>query len=465
MEDKAKKHKVITLKRAVQLLIFAIVVFLLFGFSASGRAQTASTEIGQPQSPDVSIRSGTTRKGVGRVLIPQSSQANPEDLGKRAHTHHEVFVPAGWQPDLVEPPYAGYAFETPASLACVYHLVTIGAGCNPNTFSTNPTGGSKAIAIVDAFDDPYAAPDLAYFSAQMGLPFSPSQFTVIYESGSPPMVDSSGGWELEESLDVQWAHAMAPSAHIYLVEADSNFISDLTASVVIATNLVQCGSTTTCASVTGAGEVSMSWGTDEFSGETSYDSVFNAKNVTFFASTGDYPGTEYPSASGNVVAVGGTTIRRNPTTGNYIQEDVWTENGGGVSAYEPLPSYQTGVVGVGTKRSLPDISAVANPDTGVWVYDSFPFEIFQTGGWFIVGGTSVSAPTVAGIVNNAAGRTGGSFAANSAAELAKIYANRSVAADYRDITYGFCGPYAGFLAGTGWDLCSGVGSSLTYAGK
>ena len=196
MEDKAKKHKVITLKRAVQLLIFAIVVFLLFGFSASGGAQTASTEIGQPQSPDVSIRSGTTRKGVGRVLIPQSSQANPEDLGKRAHTHHEVFVPAGWQPDQVEPPYAGYAFETPASLACVYHLVTTAAGCNPNTFSTNPTGGSKAIAIVDAFDDPYAAPDLAYFSAQMGLPFSPSQFTVIYESGSPLWLTAAGGGSL-----------------------------------------------------------------------------------------------------------------------------------------------------------------------------------------------------------------------------------------------------------------------------
>lgn len=452
------------MKRVGELCVAAVAVILLFSSVPSGTAQTGGAETGQPQSLGVNA---PTRKGRGKVFIPQSSQERPEDIGIRAHTNFEVFVPSGWRPDVVEPPFPGFAYETPASLACVYSLVTVVTGCNPNTVSTNPTGGSKAIAIVDAFDDPFAGPDLAYYSAQMGLPFSPSQFTVVYQSGAPPPIDPTGGWEGEESLDIELAHAMAPSARIYLVEANSNSFADLTASVTIATNLVQCGKTTTCATVTGAGEVSLSWGGSEFSTETSFDPSFNKTNVVFFASSGDFPGTSWPCVSVNVVCAGGTTTRRSPTTGNFFQEAVWTEAGGGVSLYEPKPTYQVSVGGTGAKRSVPDLSSDASPDTGVWVYDSFPFEIFSVGGWFIFGGTSVSSPTVAGIVNNAAGRTGGSFAASSAAELTKIYANRPgvVTGDYRDITFGFCGPYAGFSAAVGWDLCTGVGSGLTYAGK
>ena len=143
-------------------------------------------------------------------------------------------------------PFAGYAYETPASLACVYGMVAHTHGCNPNSTTTNSSGGSETIAIVDAFDDPNAAADLAFFSAQFGLPYSDSKFKVVYEGGSAPPVDPTGGWELEESLDIEYAHAMAPHAMIYLVEANSNSDDDLFTAVIEASNLVVCGKTTTC---------------------------------------------------------------------------------------------------------------------------------------------------------------------------------------------------------------------------
>ncbi|HTZ95606.1 MAG TPA: hypothetical protein VMB18_04355, partial [Terriglobales bacterium] len=114
---------------------------------------------------------------------------------------------------------------------------------------------------------------------------------------------------------------------------------------------------------------------------------------------------------------------------------------------------------VGTARGVPDVSSDSNPYTGVWVWDSNYFEELG-GGWFIVGGTSVATPTLAGIVNRA-----GSFAASSNAELTKVYANRASTADFHDISAGDCGPYAGYTAVTSWDPCTGVGSDHGYTGK
>ena len=218
------------------------------------------------------------------------------------------------KPEAGGPPFTGYLIETPASIACIYKLTTAVAGCNPNTVTTVPTGGSKAIAIVDAFHNPDAASDLATFSAQFGLP-APN-FQVVYQGSSAPPVDSSGGWEIEESLDVQWAHAMAPNAKLYLVECNSNSFTDLLAGVAKASSLV---------SAAGGGEVSLSWGGSEFSGETSYDSRFTTSNVVYFASTGDGPGTIYPSVSPNIVAVGGTSFRRSPASPYaFKSEAAWT---------------------------------------------------------------------------------------------------------------------------------------------
>ncbi len=383
----------------------------------------------------------------GHVFTPDSSVEDPDGIGVAAHTHLRVFVPAGGTELAVPPktadlrrnglthasvPYSGYYYlETPASLACVYNLTTtLVSGCNPYSTTANPTGGAHAIAIVDAYDDPSASSDLAYFSTQFGLPAA--NFQVVYAGGSRPSYSS--GWALEEALDVEWAHAMAPNARIYLVEASSSSLSALMTAVSVASNLV---------ATAGGGEVSMSWGSSEFYGETSYDQYFSKAGVVYVASAGDSPGVEYPSASPNVVGVGGTSLSRSPTTGNFQGELAWQQTGGGPSAYETRPSYQSGVAAVtGARRGVPDVSAIADPTTGVWVY--------QGGSWWIVGGTSVAAPVWAGIINSA-----GKFNSSTAAELATVYGTFS---GYNNIADGDCGPNEGYLSQSPWSFCTGHGS-------
>jgi len=246
---------------------------------------------------------------------------------------------------------------------------------------------------VDAFDDPNAATDLAKFSAQFGLPAA--NFSKVFASGTKPPQDPTGGWELEESLDIEWAHAMAPSARIILVEAASNSLTLLAAETKAATLVAAAG----------GGEVSNSWGGGEFSGETSLDSHFIESGVVFFASTGDFPGTAWPSVAPNVVAAGGTTISRNPSTLAFITERPWAETGGGRSVFESIPTYQTSLTSiVGSSRGVPDVSFDADPNTGAWVFDSTPVGGSTSGccgvrGWWIVGGTSLSSPALAGVVN------------------------------------------------------------------
>ena len=215
----------------------------------------------------------------------------------------------------------------------------------------------------------------------------------------------------------------------------------------------------------------MSWGSGEFSTETSYDSTFTTPGVVYFASSGDSPGTYWPCTSPNVVCAGGTTIRRNPSTGNFINEASWDLAGGGLSLYETIPSYQSPISTiVGKVRGVPDVALDSNPVTGLWIYDSFGYalsiydEALANAGWGIVGGTSASAPLWTGIVNNEATRVGG-FAASSNLELTRMYTNRAVATDYRDIIAGYCGPYDGYTTAAGWDPCAGIGSDQSYVGK
>jgi subtilase family serine protease len=176
------------------------------------------------------------------------------DAGVRAHTNFRLlqpnhpFSPAAIRPNS-GPPYPGYLYETPASIACVYGLVLpLTPYCDPNVVTANPTGGSRAIAIVDAYDYPSAASDLSTFSSQFGLPAA--NFSVVYATGTQPPQDPTGGWELEEALDIEWAHAMAPNATLYLVEANSNSFTDLLVAESVATSLVTAA---------GGGEVSNSW--------------------------------------------------------------------------------------------------------------------------------------------------------------------------------------------------------------
>jgi subtilase family serine protease len=401
---------------------------------------------------------------TGRVITPSSNIASLTDAGQQSNTNIEILsVDFTGAPQTVGPPFSGYFYNTPASLACVYNLVPsyFSPQCNPNSSLPNVTGGSKAIGIVDAYDNPNAFADLQAFSTQFGLtPITPSSFQVVYApkgatpfgtcngpATKPPTDPGGGGWEIEESLDVQYAHGMAPGATLYLVEAQSNSFADLYCAVSVANSLVASA---------GGGEISMSWGSGEFSSEVSIDKVFTTPGVVYFASTGDGPGTSYPSSSPNVVAVGGTTLSRNAVSGSFENENVWQDTGGGPSRYEKVPLYQQGIV---TVRSTPDVAADANPSTGVWVLDNFSGAGTPCPGpsacWYVVGGTSLSSPLWAGIVN--ASQT---FAASTNAEQIELYGNRSTS--FTDITLGSCGVYGGFFAGLGWDYCSGNGSPNGY---
>jgi subtilase family serine protease len=483
------------MKRAIELLVAAITVFALLGTAICALAQESTP--GEPTVVSESAKKAPVHRSSapGTLIIPKSSLPQTPPTGHQfaANTNVEILIPHGVTPEEL-PPFQGYGYETPASLACQYGFTTAVSGCNPNNSTLkNPTGGSQSIAIVDAYDDPSAPGDLAWFSLQFGIPLTASQFEVVWANTSLSSCNYSGvpteiygGWELEESLDIEWAHAMAPSAKIYLVEACSNYENDLQQAVMVANNLVQCGNSEinpsslvlgTCPSVTGKGEVSMSWGGGEWSGETGTgcavtnttfnDSCFTAANVVYVAATGDGPGVIYPSASHNVVAAGGTSNRRSYLTFNFEQEAAWVYGGGGVSFFESQPTYQTGLAtscssqtGESGYRCVPDLSFDADPYTGVYVYDTFPIDGVYYYEWLIVGGTSVSAPALAGVINRA-----GSFAASSTAELTTIYANRTNTADFTDVTAGFCGFYMGFTATSGYDPCTGVGTPKGYAGK
>ena len=270
-------------------------------------------------------------------------------------------------------------------------------------------GTGATIAIVDAYDDPSIYQAVDAFDSQFGVTgagpnlyaqYGPASsfLTVLNQLGqatSLPGTDPSGqgttNWELEESLDVEWAHAMAPGAQIVLVEASSQSLSDLMASV--ATAAVQPG----------VAVVSMSWGFAEGNAvlgadEAMYDGYFQVPGVTFVASTGDYGASdpEYPAFSPDVVAVGGTSLTLNGD-GSYDSETGWgyysaaagalIGSGGGLSLYEPEPAFQRGVQTTGV-RTTPDVSLVADPATGAWIAD--PYNLDPSDPFEVVGGTSLS---------------------------------------------------------------------------
>jgi kumamolisin len=375
-----------------------------------------------------------------QVLVPESAGFSPKDQSVRAHTRLRVLVVPNAASSTTS------QFNTPATLRAVYHLPA--------------TGGADAIAIVDAYHFPTALNDFNSFSKYFGLPQETStvatasgnkSFEVVYAPGYKPQSGGSyiASWNLEAALDIEYAHAMAPNAKIYLVEAASNSMSDLEYGVRVA------------ASLTGVKEVSMSWGGGEASYEAMFfDPVFTAQGLVYFASGGDSSDQmEYPAASPNVVSCGGTSINRN-TSGTFLSETGWNDTGCGPSAYEPRPSYQSAVASVvGTKRGVSDLAFEADPNTGVYVYDSTA--LWGESGWWILGGTSVASPSLAGVVNLAAS-SGNGFAANTAAEEARIYGHLGNATAFRDIVSGTDGKYS---CKVGYDFVTGVGTPNGLVGK
>ena len=250
------------------------------------------------------------------------------------------------------------------------------------------TGYGVTIAIVVAYNHPNIAADLATFDTAFGLP-APASFKKISQTGSTSLLPAPDeNWALEASLDVEWAHALAPKAGILLVEANSSSLSDLGTAISYA------------AKSSAVTVISNSWGTTgDFDGEivNDYRCKQTAKLCVFASGDLGNPGG-YPAYSPYVLSVGGTSLnlQTDPTTGavTVASESAWSGSGGGVSLYEPKPAYQT--ANTTGFRGIPDVSFAADPSTGFAVYDSYPYQ--GSSGWYQMGGTSAGAPQWSAII-------------------------------------------------------------------
>ena len=319
---------------------------------------------------------------------------------------------------------------TPAQFHSGYALPTSG-------------GGDQTVAIVDAYDDPTAESDLATFSSQFGLPACTSQsgcFRKVNENGGTSYPAVNGGWALEIALDVETVHGICPSCKILLVEASSNSDFDLYKAENEAVAL-------------GANVVSNSWGGGEYSGETSDSSTyFNHPGVMITVSSGDSGyGVEYPAASRYVTAVGGTSLHL--SGGVWSSESAWSGAGSGCSAYESKPSWQHD--SSCSRRTVADVSADADPNTGAAILDSTPYN--GGTGWYQVGGTSLASPLVAAVYALTGTASSGTYASTP-------YANAGSLHDITSGGNGSCGGSYLCTALSGYDGPTGLGSPNGLAG-
>ena len=252
-----------------------------------------------------------------------------------------------------------------------------------SAYNLPSTGGDGlTIAITIAFDYPTAEADLAVYRETYGLPPCTSAngcFKKVNQEGKAGEYPSpNAGWAAEAALDLDMASAICPECDLLLVEADDNSYENMPIAVQTAAEL-------------GANVISNSWGSSEFPGQTSFDAYLNHSGVPVLFASGDF-GYEvsYPAASPYVIAVGGTSLRKDESARGW-RETVWVGAGSGCSEYEPKPVWQ---IDAGcAKRTLADVAAVADPETPVSVYDTYGgYE-----GWLLFGGTSASAPILAGV--------------------------------------------------------------------
>ena len=321
---------------------------------------------------------------------------------------------------------------------------------------TGQTTSKQIIAIVDAYDDPNIFSDLNTYSTKFGIqqlkncPVSSGSLTSpcfqkVDQRGGTKYPRSNSEWAVETSLDVEIAHAICQNCNILLVEADTSSYVNLMAAVDRA-RLMR------------ANVVSNSYGSSEFSGETSYDGHFNYTGIAFTFSSGDNGyGASYPAASPYVTAVGGTTlnvINNADGTYSYNSETAWSLAGSGCSSYEPKPVFQTDREC--SKRTTADVSADADPNTGAAIYDSVIY--YGQRGWFEVGGTSLSSPLIAGVYALAGGVSAG-IQGNSIP-----YSQGSYSTNLHDVIGGSNGACGGYLctAGGGYDGPTGLGTPNGY---
>lgn len=348
---------------------------------------------------------------------------------------------SGFQPTYIETPLAGSSITgyTPAQIRAAY-------GFNSLSFGGSAADGSgQTIAIIDAYNDPNIAADLAAFDKALGIAAPPS-FKIVNQNGGStlPGTDPSQGWEGEIALDVEWAHAIAPGANILLVEANDASDTNLFAAVNYARQQA------------GVSVISMSWGSDDNLANRSLDQSLSSQylvtpaghqGITFVASSGDDGHPNFPAESPNVLAVGGTDLYLT-SSGTITSETAWTPTTSGGQTW----SGGGGVSQEFAGRKVPDVAY--NAGVGMAVYDTFG----PNHGWVSIGGTSAGAPQWAALVAIAdQGRTlAGLGTLNGASQtLAAIYA--APATDFHDITSGSTQFQS---ASTGYDLATGRGSPV-----
>jgi hypothetical protein len=390
---------------------------------------------------------------VAKGMIPLVNRPDADYSGKTLGPAANIATPQGY---------------TPTQIRNAYEF-----GNLADPLFTN-RGQGQAVAVVIAWHIPTAAADLQAFSDFHGLGFDSSQFEVVFASGAQPIEDPAGdnGWATEANLDLQWVHAIAPEAKIYLVEADSNSSNDIDVAIRVAAQ--------TLATRHGGGVVNMSLGSYvDQGGEIGADlteAIFrndSFQSVSFVAASGDSGARPaHPATSPSVLAVGGTAIQLDATGNRTAAETPWDDGSGGYSQTYGKPIYQIGVTvnGVETDdfRVIPDVSYNSDPATAVSIYTSFA-GVDQDGdgspdtGWVNVGGTSAAAPQWSGLValaNQVRAENG--FNPIGSQITAKMYALGELDQPlyFNDINTGQIGPspttgtvyeaYDGFDIATGW---------------
>ena len=314
---------------------------------------------------------------------------------------------------------------------------TTPAGYGPadirSAYTLDASDSTQTVAIVDAYDDPNAESDLATYRSHYGLsPCTTANgcFRKVNQNGGTKPPRANAGWAEEISLDVDMVSATCPSCHILLVEASSNSLANLGTAVNYA------------ATQPGVAAISNSYGGGEYSTETTdVGRYYTHPGIAITVSSGDNGyGVEFPAAANTVTAVGGTSLRRDSSARGF-GETAWSGAGSGCSAYVTKPPWQkdTGCA----RRTVADVSAVADPNTGVAVYDTY-----RDGGWLVFGGTSVSAPIVGSVY----------AMGNPAGSPSQPYATPAGLFDVTSGSNGSCSPGYLCTAGAGYDGPTGLGT-------
>ena len=353
--------------------------------------------------------------------LPAGAQAKPnkkvcaEAPAGHASCSSRVVTDAGGKPAATTAP-AGYG---PADIRSAYTL--------------NASNSTKTVAIVDAYDDPNAESDLATYRSHYGLtPCTTANgcFRKTNQSGGTKYPRANAGWAEEISLDIDMVSATCPGCHILLVEASSSSLADLGTAVNYA------------AGQPAVAAISNSYGGGEYSTETADVSRYYThpgKAITVSSGDNGY-GVEFPAAANTVTAVGGTSLRRAGSARGF-SETAWSGAGSGCSAYVAKPAWQKDAGCA--RRTVADVSAVADPNTGVAVYDTY-----RDGGWLVFGGTSVSAPIVGSVY----------AMGNPAGSPSQPYATPAGLFDVTSGSNGTCSPGYLCTAGPGYDGPTGLGT-------